>query len=303
MNDRGAVKSLTGARVDDVLANLGGDELVPPHDLERFLVAVDEVFQIAAGRFADVVAVTDGVFGLFGEAVVEAEAHVGLVFKAYWQGNTAFEEFFRAGKIVVDRGRRGAKDVAGWQVPRSLKQRSDPALEHAEDHPRYVGGGETGEECNRARVQFDLRRDGMKSLRFEFDADYGIDKRTGWTVSVDGSMLVQFGSFDEAFAAVALHSPHFQALVFMIQSDTRADEIMRRRWWFPRFMGTYDGKQRWTVFSWAGVKDLRDTMPVWFEFPDRDPFIRESPVQCLIAADEWFKANVDQPAPVQKAEA
>jgi hypothetical protein len=31
-------------------------------------------------------------------------------------------------------------------------------------------------------------------IRLEFDRDYGMSKRTGWSVSVDGSVLVEFAS-------------------------------------------------------------------------------------------------------------
>lgn len=32
----------------------------------------------------------------------------------------------------------------------------------------------------------------FKSLRIEYDTDYGIDKRTGWSATVDGVVVVQF---------------------------------------------------------------------------------------------------------------
>jgi hypothetical protein len=32
----------------------------------------------------------------------------------------------------------------------------------------------------------------MKSFRLDFDRDYGIDRRTGWSISVNGGCLVMF---------------------------------------------------------------------------------------------------------------
>ena len=40
----------------------------------------------------------------------------------------------------------------------------------------------------------------MSSFAIEWDKDYGIDKRTGWTVKLDGAVLVQL----ERFLLVAL---------------------------------------------------------------------------------------------------
>lgn len=82
----------------------------------------------------------------------------------------------------------------------------------------------------------------------------------------------------------------------MTRADSIADEIMSRRLWFPRFIGAREGRQRWTVFSWAGTRDLAAVLPVWFGFPDQpDPFVRESPVASLIAADDYFKEKIDPP--------
>jgi len=35
----------------------------------------------------------------------------------------------------------------------------------------------------------------MKSLRLEWDREYGIDKRRGWTITYDGCVLVQLERF------------------------------------------------------------------------------------------------------------
>ena len=32
-------------------------------------------------------------------------------------------------------------------------------------------------------------------IKIEYDKDYGIDKKTGWSVSMDGSIICQFKSF------------------------------------------------------------------------------------------------------------
>jgi hypothetical protein len=34
-----------------------------------------------------------------------------------------------------------------------------------------------------------------KSLTIEFDRDYGIDKRTGWSIKVDGRVVVELERF------------------------------------------------------------------------------------------------------------
>lgn len=35
----------------------------------------------------------------------------------------------------------------------------------------------------------------MKQLRIDFDTNYGINKRTGWSIAVNGSYLVQLERF------------------------------------------------------------------------------------------------------------
>ena len=32
----------------------------------------------------------------------------------------------------------------------------------------------------------------MKSLKIDFDRDYGVDNRTGWSIAIDGRFAVSF---------------------------------------------------------------------------------------------------------------
>ena len=48
--------------------------------------------------------------------------------------------------------------------------------------------------CRRRRLGFQL----------EYDVDYGIDRREGWTVTVDGSVIVQFAKTPEEALLAAI---------------------------------------------------------------------------------------------------
>ena len=82
-------------------------------------------------------------------------------------------------------------------------------------------------------------------------------------------------------------------------------EIMRKRLWFPRFCGTEKGKQRWVAFSWQGVCNLIDTLPVYLSQFDaaipttildkgKDFLVYPSPDQAIIEADKWYKEQVEK---------
>ncbi len=45
---------------------------------------------------------------------------------------------------------------------------------------------------------FDLEASNVR-FRLDYDVEYGIDKRKGWSLTIDGSVLVQFAdTFEEA---------------------------------------------------------------------------------------------------------
>lgn len=48
-----------------------------------------------------------------------------------------------------------------------------------------------------AAVENLVRALGLKSFRLEYDSDYGIDHRSGWSVVVEGSVVVQFADNPE----------------------------------------------------------------------------------------------------------
>lgn len=56
-----------------------------------------------------------------------------------------------------------------------------------------------------------VRHLGLKELRIEFDTDYGIDKKTGWSVTMDGAVVIQFAPTPE----IALRNAVSKALTQM----------------------------------------------------------------------------------------
>lgn len=38
----------------------------------------------------------------------------------------------------------------------------------------------------------ELKRLGIKNFQLEWDTDYGIDKREGWSLTIDGEVVCQF---------------------------------------------------------------------------------------------------------------
>lgn len=51
---------------------------------------------------------------------------------------------------------------------------------------------------------------GVRSLRLEFDHDYGIANRIGWSVSTNGSVRVEFASGPLEALALALGETHVE---------------------------------------------------------------------------------------------
>ena len=44
----------------------------------------------------------------------------------------------------------------------------------------------------------------IDGLGLHFDRDYGIQRRTGWSLSRDGSFILQFVTWEEAWAALTV---------------------------------------------------------------------------------------------------
>lgn len=74
--------------------------------------------------------------------------------------------------------------------------------------------------------------------------------------------------------------------------EARADDIMKRRLWFPRFIGSVDGKQQWVVYSWVSCSTLRETTTALLAF-DPNRWVFESPVEALLAAEDWWVEHVE----------
>lgn len=75
-------------------------------------------------------------------------------------------------------------------------------------------------------------------------------------------------------------------------------DIMQRRTWFPRFIGSIEGKQRWVVYCWNGLCDLRDTTAVWMYANTKERaahLVFEDPIQALIETEKWYVENVEKP--------
>jgi hypothetical protein len=81
-------------------------------------------------------------------------------------------------------------------------------------------------------------------------------------------------------------------IIKAIEKQTLADEIMMRRLWFPRFIGTLNGSQKWAVYSWSGCKDLKDTSAVWIALDPYEHAYR-TPIEAIIETEKWWVANVE----------
>jgi hypothetical protein len=120
-----------------------------------------------------------------------------------------------------------------------------------------------------------------------------IDKR-GWSglESANGEDLVLYATCEGSWhSRVVSDDP---AVIPFIALARNAFDVMIRRRWFPRFVGSKEGKQQWVAYDWNGGKNLLDTTAVWFsagkEFPN---FQSEDPFTCLVEADKWWRENVE----------
>lgn len=73
----------------------------------------------------------------------------------------------------------------------------------------------------------------------------------------------------------------------------QAFEVMMRRQWFPRFIGSSNGKQQWVAYSWSNGCSLRDsTAAVMSRQPGE--WVFDDPFTCLVEADKWWKECVEK---------
>ena len=91
---------------------------------------------------------------------------------------------------------------------------------------------------------------------------------------------------------------HNAALAGLRAGREQVADIMQRRTWFPRFIGSIEGKQRWVVYCWNGLCDLRDTTAVWMYANTKERaahLVFEDPIQALIETEKWYVENVEKP--------
>lgn len=83
-----------------------------------------------------------------------------------------------------------------------------------------------------------------------------------------------------------------EAALRFVALARNAFDVMTRRLWFPRFIGTENGMQRWVAYSWSQVRDLRSTTAAVFSQPPSEWGFSD-PFTALVEADRWYRENVE----------
>ncbi len=70
-----------------------------------------------------------------------------------------------------------------------------------------------------------------------------------------------------------------------------AGDVMRRRFWFPRFCGTINDKQRWAAYSWVALDDVSELFHFIESTHNVCPRESDCPFDALIDADKWLTSS------------
>ncbi len=94
--------------------------------------------------------------------------------------------------------------------------------------------------------------------------------------------------------AVRLGEDYSRTNLAFVALARNAFDIMTRRMWFPRFVGTVDGQQQWMAYSWVALKNVCEIAADFRATECVRHWLYPDPYTAIVETEKWYCENVEE---------